>query len=95
VNALDALVPLWPTFYNVLINGGIYTGIEYFIEQGWKVAFDVRICSMAMIMEQAGGAGQPATGAFLMWCRRNPQRVLHFLGSIDNVFELDQFYKWW
>ncbi len=51
---------------------------------------------MAMIMEQAGGAGSTGTGRIL---NVRPEaihdRVPTFLGSIDNVYELDQFHQYY
>jgi len=51
---------------------------------------------MAMIMEQAGGAGSTGHGRILdVVPTETHERVPTFLGSIDNVFELDQFYQYY
>lgn len=51
---------------------------------------------MAFIMEQAGGAGSTGTGRILDVDLENPhQRVPTFLGSIENVYEVDQFHKYY
>jgi len=51
---------------------------------------------MAMIMEQAGGAGSTGHGRILDIRPNNVHmRVPTYLGSIENVFELDQFYRYY
>jgi fructose-1,6-bisphosphatase len=51
---------------------------------------------MAMILEQAGGAGSTGRGRILdVVPTKIHQRIPTFLGSIENVFELDQFYKYY
>lgn len=51
---------------------------------------------MAMIMEQAGGAGSTGRGRILDVKPSDiHERVPTFLGSIENVFELDQFYQYY
>jgi len=82
--------------HNVLINGGIYgyPGTRPNPDGKLRVLYESN--PMAMIMEQAGGAGSTGFGRLL---DVNPteihQRVPTFLGSIDNVFELDQFHKYY
>ena len=51
---------------------------------------------MAMIMEQAGGAGSTGTGRIRdVKPDEIHMRVPTFLGSQDNVFELDQFHRYY
>jgi fructose-1,6-bisphosphatase len=51
---------------------------------------------MAMIMEQAGGAGSTGSGRILdVLPREIHQRVPTFLGSKENVYELDQFHQYY
>ena len=51
---------------------------------------------MAMIMEQAGGAGSTGKGRILdVKPTKIHQRVPTFLGSLENVFELDQFFQYY
>lgn len=53
-------------------------------------------CPMSLIMEQAGGAGSTGHGRILdVKPKEIHERVPTFLGSIENVFELDQFYKYY
>ena len=49
-----------------------------------------------MIMEQAGGAGSTGKGRILdVIPTEIHQRVPAFLGSIENVYELDQFFQYY
>ena len=51
---------------------------------------------MAMILEQAGGAGSTGYGRILdVLPGEIQERVPTFLGSVENVFELDQFHKYY
>lgn len=51
---------------------------------------------MAMIIEQAGGAGSTGHGRILdVLPTAIHERVPTFLGSVENVFELDQFHKYY
>lgn len=51
---------------------------------------------MSMIMEQAGGAGSTGKGRILdVKPTEIHERVPTFLGSIENVFELDQFFRYY
>lgn len=51
---------------------------------------------MAMILEQAGGAGSTGYGRILdVLPGAIHERVPTFLGSVENVFELDQFHKYY
>jgi fructose-1,6-bisphosphatase len=51
---------------------------------------------MAMIMEQAGGAGSTGRGRILaVKPTEIHQRTPAYLGSIENVYELDQFFKYY
>lgn len=51
---------------------------------------------MAMIMEQAGGAGSTGHCRILdVVPNQIHQRIPTFLGSTENIYELDQFYKYY
>jgi fructose-1,6-bisphosphatase len=51
---------------------------------------------MAMIIEEAGGAASTGTGRILdVMPREIHQRVPTFVGSIEDVFELDQFHQYY
>lgn len=117
--------------HNILINGGIYGYPSTRENPDGKLRLLYESAPMAMIMEQAGGAG--STGKFGRILNYMPQdihqrcvfmeanreivyfrRVVFtnffrwfcsiflliysvptFLGSIENVFELDQFYRYY
>jgi fructose-1,6-bisphosphatase I len=111
--------------HNVLINGGIYGYPATRDNPNGKLRLLYESAPMAMIMEQAGGAGSTGYGRILDVLppqprrRRNRQddgasggsnedadwnedagkgihvRVPTFLGSVENVFELDQFHKYY
>jgi fructose-1,6-bisphosphatase I len=82
--------------HNVLINGGIYGYPSTLSQKDGKLRLLYESAPMAMIMEQAGGAGSTGHGRLLdVMPSETHQRVPTFLGSIDNVFELDQFYKYY
>ena len=82
--------------HNVLINGGIYGYPSTHSNKDGKLRLLYESAPMAMIMEQAGGAGSTGHGRLLdVVPKETHQRVPTFLGSIDNVFELDQFYKYY
>jgi fructose-1,6-bisphosphatase I len=50
---------------------------------------------MSMIMEQAGGAGSTGMGRILdLKPTEIHERTPVFLGSVENVFELDQFFQY-
>jgi fructose-1,6-bisphosphatase I len=50
---------------------------------------------MSMIIEQAGGAGSTGRGRILdVQPTEIHQRTPMFLGSVENVFELDQFFQY-
>ena len=50
---------------------------------------------MSMILEQAGGAGSTGKGRILdIQPTEIHQRTPVFLGSIENVYELDQFFQY-
>mmetsp|Transcript_8859 Transcript_8859/g.11781 ORF Transcript_8859/g.11781 Transcript_8859/m.11781 type:complete len:447 (-) Transcript_8859:95-1435(-) len=82
--------------HNVLINGGIYGYPATFQNRNGKLRLMYESNPMAMIMEQAGGAGSTGYGRILN-VKPNDihQRVPTFLGSIENVYELDQFCKYY
>ncbi len=82
--------------HNILINGGIFGYPSTAANPNGKLRLLYESVPMAMIMEQAGGAASTAYGRILDICPSSiHQRVPTFLGSIDNVFELDQFHKYY
>ena len=51
---------------------------------------------MAMIMEQAGGAASTGTCRILdVQPKDIHERIPTFIGSIENVYELDQFFEYY
>jgi len=82
--------------HNILINGGIYGYPSTRPAPNGKLRLLYECCPMAMIMEQAGGAGSTGYGRILdVRPTEIHQRIPTFLGSIENVFELTQFYKYY
>jgi len=102
--------------HNVLINGGIYGYPATRDTPQGKLRLLYESAPMAMIMEQAGGAGSTGYGRILDVLPPQPRkkeggtgggydeedagkgihvRVPTFLGSVENVFELDQFHKYY
>lgn len=82
--------------HNVLINGGIYGYPSTRANRNGKLRLLYESAPMAMILEQAGGAGSTGRGRILdVVPTKIHQRIPTFLGSIENVFELDQFYKYY
>ena len=83
--------------HNILINGGIYGYPATFDNKDGKLRLMYESAPMAMIMENAGGAGSTGDRGRIMDVlpTKIHQRVPTFLGSIENVFELDQFYRYY
>jgi fructose-1,6-bisphosphatase I len=82
--------------HNVLINGGIYGYPATRKNPNGKLRLLYECCPMAMVMEQAGGAASTGKGRILdVVPTEIHQRVPTFLGSIENVFELDQFHTYY
>lgn len=99
--------------HNVLINGGIYGYPATRDDPNGKLRLLYESAPMAMIMEQAGGAGSTGHGRILDVLPPQPKkngsnnldeeeagkgihvRVPTFLGSVENVFELDQFHQYY
>lgn len=82
--------------HNILINGGIYGYPSTFEQPNGKLRLMYESAPMAFIMEQAGGAGSTGRQRILdVQPTQIHQRVPTFLGSIDNVFELDQFCRYY
>mmetsp|Transcript_14858 Transcript_14858/g.22268 ORF Transcript_14858/g.22268 Transcript_14858/m.22268 type:complete len:417 (-) Transcript_14858:57-1307(-) len=82
--------------HNVLINGGIYgyPGTRPNPEGKLRLLYESN--PMGMIMEQAGGAASTGVGRILdVKPTEIHMRVPTFLGSMDNVYELDQFHKYY
>lgn len=82
--------------HNVLINGGIYGYPGTFQQPDGKLRLLYECNPMGMIIEQAGGAASTGHGRILdVQPTEIHMRVPTFLGSIENVFELDQFHKYY
>jgi fructose-1,6-bisphosphatase I len=82
--------------HNIIINGGIYGYPNTRKAPNGKLRLLYESAPMAMIMEQAGGAGSTGRGRILdVKPSEIHERVPTFLGSIENVFELDQFYQYY
>ena len=82
--------------HNVLINGGMYAYPATRQATNGKLRLLYECAPMAMIMEQAGGAGSTGKGRILdVIPTEIHQRVPAFLGSIENVYELDQFFQYY
>jgi fructose-1,6-bisphosphatase I len=82
--------------HNVLINGGIYGYPATRKNPNGKLRLLYEGCPMALIVEQAGGAASTGTGRILdVKPTEIHQRIPTFVGSIDNVFELDQFHLYY
>jgi len=79
-----------------LINGGIYGYPGTRTNPSGKLRLLYEGNPMAMIMEQAGGAGSTGKGRILdVKPTEIHMRVPMFLGSIENVFEIDQFHQYY
>lgn len=82
--------------HNILINGGIYGYPRTRSNLKGKLRLLYECAPMAMIMEQAGGA---ASNGYKRILDIRPteihERTPLFLGSVENVFELDQFYEYY
>merc|ERR1719221_1658725 len=82
--------------HNILINGGIFGYPATYANPDGKLRLLYEGCPMSMIMEQAGGAASTGYGRILeVLPNYIHQRVPTFLGSIENVFELDQFFQYY
>lgn len=82
--------------HNILINGGIYGYPSTLPNPNGKLRLLYESAPMAMIMEQAGGAGSTGKGRILDVKPHDiHQRVPTYLGSIENVFEIDQFFRYY
>lgn len=82
--------------HNILINGGIYGYPATRKAPQGKLRLLYECAPMAMILEQAGGAGSTGRGRILdVQPKEIHQRVPAFLGSLENVFEIDEFFKYY
>ena len=82
--------------HNVLINGGIYGYPGTKSNPSGKLRLLYESNPMGMILEQAGGAASTGYGRILdVQPTEVHMRVPTFLGSIENVFELDQFHQYY
>lgn len=81
--------------HNILINGGIYGYPPTRKNPKGKLRLLYECAPISMIMEQAGGAGSTGTGRILdVQPTEIHERTPVYLGSIENVFELDQFFQY-
>lgn len=81
--------------HNILINGGIYGYPSTRDNPNGKLRLLYECAPMSMIIEQAGGAGSTGRGRILdIQPTEIHQRTPIFLGSVENVFELDQFFQY-
>jgi fructose-1,6-bisphosphatase I len=82
--------------HNIIINGGIYGYPSTRSNPDGKLRLLYECAPMAMILEQAGGAASTGKGRILdVKPREIHQRTPVFLGSVENVFELDQFFQYY
>ncbi len=82
--------------HNILINGGIYGYPSTRSNPNGKLRLLYECAPMAMIMEQAGGAASTGHKRILdVKPKEIHARSPLFLGSVENVFELDQFYEYY
>ena len=82
--------------HNVLINGGIYGYPGTNDNPDGKLRLLYESNPMGMIMEQAGGAASTGTGRILdVKPTEVHMRIPTFLGSTEDVFELDQFHQYY
>ena len=82
--------------HNILINGGIYGYPGTIKNPNGKLRLLYESAIMAFLMEQAGGAGSNGHVRILdVQPTEIHQRIPTFLGSIENVFELDQFHQYY
>jgi fructose-1,6-bisphosphatase I len=82
--------------HNILTNGGIYGYPSTRKAPNGKLRLLYESAPMSMIVEQAGGAGSTGHGRILdVTPSEIHERVPTFLGSVENVFELDQFYQYY
>ena len=82
--------------HNVLINGGLYGYPGTKEKPNGKIRLMYESNPMAMIMEQAGGAGSTGRGRIRdVVPTEIHQRTPTFLGSIDNIYELEECVKYY
>jgi fructose-1,6-bisphosphatase I len=82
--------------HNVLINGGLYGYPGTRSKPNGKIRLMYESNPMAFIMEQAGGAGSTGRGRIMdLVPTEIHQRTPTFLGSVDNIYELEQCVKYY
>ena len=82
--------------HNILINGGIYGYPATLQNKNGKLRLLYESAPIAMIMENAGGAGSTGRVRILdVKPEEIHQRVPTYLGSVENVFEMDQFFNYY
>jgi len=82
--------------HNVLIHGGIfaYPGTRDHPEGKLRILYESN--PMSMILEQAGGAGSTGIGRILDVIPEHiHMRIPTFLGSNENIYEIDQFHQYY
>ena len=81
--------------HNVLIKGGLYMYPGTKENPNGKIRLMYESNPMAMIIEQAGGAASTGREKILdVQPKEIHQRVPTFLGSVQNIFELDECFKY-
>lgn len=82
--------------HNILINGGVYGYPGTRNNPNGKLRLLYECAPMAMILEQAGGAASTGHGRILdVTPTEIHARTPVFLGSVENIFELDQFFEYY
>merc|ERR1711935_1103255 len=82
--------------HNILINGGVYGYPGTRNNPNGKLRLLYECAPMAMILEQAGGAASTGHGRILdVTPTEIHARTPVFLGSVENVFELDEFFQYY
>jgi len=82
--------------HNILINGGIYGYPATRTNPNGKLRLLYECAPMAKILEEAGGAASTGRGRIMdIVPHEIHQRTPVFLGSVENVYELDQFFQYY
>jgi fructose-1,6-bisphosphatase I len=82
--------------HNILINGGIYGYPATRTNPNGKLRLLYECAPMSFIIEQAGGVGSTGRGRIMdVVPTEIHARTPVFLGSVENVYELDQFFQYY
>ena len=82
--------------HNILINGGIYGYPGTRQNPQGKLRLLYECAPMAFIMEQAGGVASTGEQRVLdIVPTKVHERTPLFIGSVENVFELTEFFKYY